>query len=180
MGEKMIEKRRAEDGFSAPLQQTRRPDDARLERSKAQLDHIAWLMDECFRIPGVNWRFGADAIIGLIPGAGDIIGALIGLVLLVRAFQYRLPKVVIARMVLNNVIDVTVGSIPLLGDAFDFFWKSNSKNMKLFHEYAGQPEQNTTRHWLFLASLIALFVMIFFFVLSAIIYLAARTIGFHL
>jgi len=150
-----------------------------LDRSKAQLDHIAWLMDECIRIPGVNWRFGIDALIGLIPGAGDILGGLIGLLLLVRAFQYRLPKVVITRMILNNLIDVTVGSIPLLGDAFDFFWKSNSKNMTLFHEYAGQPEASTTRHWLFLWLLISLFLFVFFLIFAGIIYLASRTIGLH-
>jgi Domain of unknown function (DUF4112) len=153
---------------------------ATLERSKAQLDHIAWLMDECFRIPGLNWRFGVEALIGLVPGAGDVLGGLIGLLLLIRAFQYRLPKVVVARMIFNNIIDVAVGSIPLFGDAFDFIWKSNSKNMKLFHEYAGQPAANTMRHWLFLWALIVLFLFVFFLVFAGILYLFSRTIGLHL
>jgi Domain of unknown function (DUF4112) len=156
---------------------TEQRNEIQLDRSKAQLDHIAWLMDECFRIPGVNWRFGLDALIGLIPGAGDVLGGLMGLLLLIRAFQYRLPKVVITRMILNNLIDVTVGAIPLLGDAFDFIWKSNSKNMQLFHEYAGQPEASTTRHWLLIWLLISLFLFVFFLIFAGIIYFASHTIG---
>ena len=161
------------------LRSADRGNETQLAKSTAQLDHIAWLMDDCFRIPGVNWRFGVDALIGLIPGAGDVLGGLIGLLLLVRAFQYRLPKVVITRMIVNNLIDVTVGSIPFLGDAFDFFWKSNSKNMTLFHEYAGQPEASTLRHWLLLWLLISFFLFIFFLIFAGLIYFASRTVGLH-
>jgi hypothetical protein len=148
-----------------------------LERSRQQIDRIAYIMDNCFRIPGLNWRFGAEALIGLVPGAGDVIGGIIGLFLLVRAIQFRLPKVVIARMVLNNLIDVTVGAIPFLGDAFDFFWKSNTKNMNLFHQYAGQPEKSTSRHWMLIGAIIFSFTLLFVLVFAGIIYLASRTIG---
>lgn len=178
MEEKILVKTRREKTDQISPDPTRTPDDPKLARLKTQLDHIAWIMDQCFRIPGVKWRFGAEAIIGLVPGAGDVLGGIVGLVVLVRAFQYRLPKVVIARMIFNNVIDVTVGTIPILGDVFDVFWKSNTKNMKLFHKYAGQPEQSTTRHWLFLFSLIGFFVMIFFFIIAAIIYVLSRAIVF--
>lgn len=148
-----------------------------LDRSRQQIDRIAYIMDECFRIPGLNWRFGVEALLGLVPGAGDVIGGIIGLFLLVRAFQFKLPKVVIARMVINNLIDVTVGSVPFLGDAFDFFWKSNTKNMNLFHQYAGQPEKSTTSHWILIGGIVISFVLLFLLIFAAIIYLASRTIG---
>jgi hypothetical protein len=145
-----------------------------LERVKDQLDHIAWLMDNAFRIPGLGWRFGVEALIGLVPGAGDIVSGAIGLVLLFRAFQFKLPGVVIMRMIFNNLIDITVGSIPFLGDLFDFVWKSNTKNMKLFRQYAEEPATSTTKHWIFIASVIGGFVLIMIAILLLFIYFIYR------
>ena len=116
-------------------------------------------------------------MIGLIPGAGDVIGGIVGLFLLIRALQFRLPKVVIARMIFNSLIDVIIGSIPFLGDAFDFFWKSNTKNMQLFHEYAGQPAKSTRKHWILIAAIVVSFTLLVVFVLAGVLYLASRTIG---
>ena len=132
-----------------------------LTKTGAQLDQIAYLMDQCFRIPGINWRFGVESLIGLVPGAGDLVGGAIGLVILFRAFQFKLPKIVIVRMIANTLLDVTLGTIPFLGDAFDFFWKSNTRNMKLFHHYAEAPEKSTRAHWIFLGSLVAGFFLVF-------------------
>ncbi len=132
-----------------------------LAKTGAQLDQIAYLMDQCFRIPGINWRFGVESLIGLVPGAGDLVGGAIGLLVLFRAFQFKLPKIVIVRMIANTLLDVTVGSIPFLGDAFDFFWKSNTRNMKLFHQFAQAPEKSTRSHWIFLGSLVAGFFLVF-------------------
>lgn len=129
-----------------------------LARVGEQLDRLAWMLDDMFRIPGLNWRFGLDALIGLIPGVGDVASACLGLLILVRAFQFKLPRVVMARMALNSLLDVVIGSIPIAGDLFDFVWKSNAMNMKLFRQYAQQPERSTTRHWMFIAVLILLFV----------------------
>ena len=132
-----------------------------LEKTGAQLDQIAYLMDQCFRIPGINWRFGVESLIGLVPGAGDLVGGAIGLLVLFRAFQFKLPKIVILRMITNTLLDITVGSIPFLGDAFDFFWKSNTRNMKLFHHYAEEPQKSTRAHWIFLGSLAGGFLLLF-------------------
>src|SRR6187549_1939229 len=106
-----------------------------LAKAKDQLGQLAWLMDDLFKVPGINWRFGLDFLIGLIPGGGDLLTGAMGMVLLMRAFQFRLPGIVILRMVLNTLIDFLIGSIPVLGDLFDFAWKSNSMNMKLFQQY---------------------------------------------
>lgn len=129
-----------------------------LAKAGEQLNRLAWMLDDMFRIPGLNWRFGLDALIGLIPGVGDVVSALLSLLILFRAFQFKLPRIVMARMMLNSLIDVGVGSIPFVGDLFDFVWKSNDMNMKLFRQYAEQPERSTKHHWIFIGLLIFLFV----------------------
>jgi len=145
-----------------------------LARVKDQLDHVAWLMDNAFRIPGLGWRFGVEALIGLIPGAGDIVSGAIGLILLFRAFQFKLPGVVILRMIFNSLIDFIIGSIPFLGDLFDFVWKSNTKNMKLFRQYAEEPAASTTKHWIFIGSVVGGFVLIMIAILVLFIYFIYR------
>ena len=120
------------------------------------------------RFQAVNWRFGAEALIGLIPGAGDIISGAMGLMLLFRAFQFKLPKIVILRMIVNTLLDITIGAIPFVGDVFDFIFKANTRNMTMFRQYAEQPAQSTIRHWIFLAvvagffGLVVLGIVLFF------------------
>jgi hypothetical protein len=100
-----------------------------------QLDFLAKLMDSQFRIPGTEIRFGLDALIGLIPGAGDLSTfALSGFMVIMMA-QNGASGFVLARMILNILIDALVGSIPLVGDIFDVAFKANSKNMRLMHEH---------------------------------------------
>jgi hypothetical protein len=145
-----------------------------LERVKNQLDHVAWLMDNLFRIPGLGWRFGVEAIIGLVPGAGDIVSGAIGAILLYRAFQFKLPGVVILRMIFNSLMDVTIGTIPFLGDLFDFVWKSNTRNMKLFRQYAEEPAASTTRHWIFIGAFVGGFLLLLIGILFLFIYFINR------
>jgi hypothetical protein len=158
---------------------------SRLQRHKSedvakvqdQLDQIAWILDNAFRIPGINWRFGIEPLIGLIPGAGDIVSGAIGLLLLIRAFQFKLPKIVIARMLLNSGLDLTIGAIPFIGDLFDFVYKSNTRNMKLFHQYAEGPAESTTRHWIFIACVLGLFGAILFGIFLFFIFLVRLMLG---
>jgi hypothetical protein len=146
------------------------PGSLELQRARNQLDQFAWLMDQCFRIPILNWRFGLEALIGLVPGAGDVVSGALGLVLLIRAFQFKLPRIVITRMILNSLLDIGAGTVPILGDVFDFAWKSNTRNMKLFHRYASEPQAGTRRHWIFLGLLIAGFLAVFAVVMSVVLY----------
>ncbi len=95
------------------------------------LETLAHALDGLFRIPGTDWRFGLDALVGMIPGVGDAATSVASFSILIAAVRYRVPKVVILRMALNLAIDYVVGSIPLLGDAFDFVWKANTKNLHL-------------------------------------------------
>ena len=92
-------------------------------------------MDEQFTIPGTNIRFGLDGIIGLIPGAGDISTFVISAYLLTIMAKNGASGYVMARMVLNVVIDAVFGMIPILGDLFDIAFKANTKNMKLMREH---------------------------------------------
>jgi hypothetical protein len=110
-------------------------DDLRSEAVAKILERLAWLMDRAIPIPGTNLRVGLDAILGLIPGGGDFVCGLIQTGLVLTALhQYRVPKVVAARMAANVLIDLGIGAIPLVGDAFDAVFKANTRNLKLLGE----------------------------------------------
>ncbi len=99
------------------------------------MERLANLMDTQFRIPGTDIRFGLDAIIGLIPGAGDLSTfAVSGFMILVMA-RNGASSYVLARMVLNVLIDTIIGSIPLIGDLFDVAFKANTRNIRLMQEH---------------------------------------------
>lgn len=100
-----------------------------------QLDLLAKLMDNQFRIPGTGIRFGLDAIIGLIPGVGDISTFFVSGYMLMVMSRNGASGFVMARMVLNIAIDALVGMVPLLGDLFDVAFKANTRNMRLMHEH---------------------------------------------
>ncbi len=105
--------------------------DAALPADLQALRRFAVLMDEAFSIPGTRRKFGLDAVIGLVPGIGDSVGAIMSLWIIVGALRHRVPATKIARMLLNVFIDLTVGSIPILGDIFDFFFTENVSNADL-------------------------------------------------
>ena len=96
----------------------------------------AVLLDSAFRIPGTGIRFGLDAIVGLIPGLGDISTPAFAALLLVQAVRMRLPVVVQARMVLNAAFDMLIGLVPILGDLADIGWKANLRNLALLERHA--------------------------------------------
>ena len=104
-------------------------------KSIARLRGLARLMDAQFKIPGTNIRFGLDGLLGLIPGAGDLSTfAVSGYMVMILA-QNGASGFVLARMVLNILIDAVFGSIPLLGDIFDVYFKANIRNIKLMEEH---------------------------------------------
>lgn len=92
---------------------------------------LASLMDAAWGIPGTKFRFGADSLLGLIPGAGDALTASISAYLLYGAWRHGTSNWTLVRMAGNILIDLLFGSIPLLGDLFDFMWKSNQRNVRL-------------------------------------------------
>src|SRR2546423_10381613 len=122
------------------------------------LDQISRWMDGLFRIPGVGWRFGLDALIGLIPGFGDTGTTLVSFYILAAAVRYRVPKITLLRMGLNIAIDYVVGSVPVVGDLADAWWKSNRKNVELLRKRAtvSAEEARSGRgsDWIFVGGLI--------------------------
>ena len=124
------------------------------------LDDLAFYLDDLFRIPGVGWRFGLDAIIGLVPNVGDTLTSLASFYILIAGVRYGVPKITLLRMALNIGIDYLVGSIPFIGDAFDFFWKSNKQNMNLIRDRATGKDKGTTGDYIFIFGLIGLLILI--------------------
>ena len=105
------------------------------ERRLRRLQTIAQAMDTAFFIPGTNIRFGADALLGLIPGAGDLIGAAISLAIVNEARRLGVPRSLLAKMIVNIGLDTVMGSVPLFGDVFDVYFKSNRRNAQLVLEH---------------------------------------------
>jgi hypothetical protein len=104
-----------------------------------RLRAVSRLLDSAFTIPGTRYRFGLDAIIGLVPGLGDAVSALFSAYLVLQASRLGAPRAVVTRMVANVAIDTIVGWIPVLGDLFDVAWKSNVRNMDLLEEHLRHP-----------------------------------------
>jgi hypothetical protein len=104
-------------------------------------ERLVRALDDGIRVPGTSIRFGLDPIIGLLlPGAGDAVSGAGSVALLVLALRERVPTVVLLRMVFHILVDTLGGSIPLVGDVFDFFFKSNRKNLELIERHRRNPE----------------------------------------
>jgi hypothetical protein len=100
---------------------------------------LSRLLDSAFVVPGTNYRFGLDALIGLVPGLGDVVSALFSGYLVLQASRLGAPRSVVSRMIGNIALDTAVGWVPLLGDLFDVAWKSNNRNMALLEQHLQQP-----------------------------------------
>jgi hypothetical protein len=144
------------------------------------LDQLSRWMDGLFRIPGVGWRFGLDAIVGLIPGLGDTLTSLASFYILASAVRYRVPKITLLRMALNIGVDYTLGSLPVVGDLFDAWWKSNQMNVELIRKRATVSAEEARRgrlsDWLFLG-LIILFLIVLLFGSIALAFFILRFIA---
>ena len=121
---------------------------------------LALIMDEFLRFPGTKIRFGLDPIIGLLPGIGDVSSAIISAMALIHAARYGVPKILLARMAMNILINELVGIIPGLGDAFSFWFKSNVRNYKLLRRYSAAPTRSRKGDWIFLVAVLSLLFVI--------------------
>jgi hypothetical protein len=110
-----------------------------------ELELLAHWMDTVFEIPVLKLRFGLDALLGLLPGGGDVGTALVSLYILSASNRYGLPRITVARMALNIALDFLVGSIPVMGDLFDVYWKSNQRNMALLRRHLNAPLSTTPK-----------------------------------
>lgn len=117
------------------MQNTAIPQPHRNTQALRHIESLAKLMDSRFRFPGTNIRFGLDALLGLIPGAGDLSTFAVSSYMLYIMAQNGASGFVMARMILNVLMDGIIGSIPIVGDIFDIGFKANMRNLKLMQEH---------------------------------------------
>jgi len=108
--------------------------DARDSQAR-ELELLAHWMDTVFEIPVLKLRFGLDALLGLLPGGGDVGAALASIYILGAANRYGIPRITVLRMALNIALDVLIGAIPVVGDLFDVYWKSNQRNVAILRKH---------------------------------------------
>jgi len=166
--------------------------------SDRNLDLLSHLLDDFLRIPGTQIRFGLDGIVGLIPGVGDVIGAMASWIIILAAWLRGVPRVTLARMLTNVAIETIVGTIPVLGDAFDIAWKANRKNFALLERSTGtvpnyrvsgnadiparmslgttpqQRKQHAFSDWMFLLLLLVGMLLLLMIPLMLLAYLAGK------
>jgi hypothetical protein len=122
------------------------------------VERLGWLMDDLFRVPILGWRFGLDALVGLIPGLGDTSTSLVSFYILASAVRHGVPKITLLRMGLNIGFDYLLGSLPVVGDIADAWWKSNQKNVALLRKRATvsaeEAQAGSMSDWIFVGGII--------------------------
>ena len=126
-------------------------------------ERLAWYLDEAFSVPGTGFRFGWDAILGLVPGLGDLVTGFVQVLLVLHVAKNRaIPASLLLRLFANVAIDSVLGAIPLLGDVFDAFFKANTRNVRLLRhaeaELAASGRISGTRHVVYLTCLVGTLV----------------------
>lgn len=140
----------------------------------ATADLIADILDTTVKIPGTPFYLGLDPLLGLIPGIGDVLANLIGTVILSLAARLEVPRIVIARMSLNLLINGTVGAIPILGDLFSVWFRSHARNAVLLRQAATRPDRATHRDWLYVAGIIGGTALVLILAIALVLWLVMK------
>ena len=144
------------------------------------LERIGTVMDRAIKIPGTNIRIGLDPIIGFFfPVLGDWVGGIVSAYIVLASIRHGLPKSTIAKMVFNVGVDVLLGTIPVVGDAFDFAWKPNEKNLRLLNKYATGKRSSLWSDWAWVIVLLGLLGLFMVAMIGFAIY-ALNKADFHL
>jgi hypothetical protein len=117
------------------------PETPRERAARERLDFLAWLLDSSIPLPGTRFTIGLDAIIGLLPFLGDLIGVALSSFIVAEASRLGAPRALLMRMAFNVAVDGFVGLVPFLGDAFDAGWKANQKNVRLLSAWLDHPHR---------------------------------------
>ena len=140
----------------------------RFTAAEHRIGRFTKVLDELIEIPGTGVKVGLDPVIGLIPIAGDAVAALVGGWVILEASRFGVPRIVLARMILNLTVDLAIGAIPFLGDLFDLAFRSNSRNLALFRRHALDPAASTRGEQALFVGLALLIVGIVWLVANAI------------
>lgn len=122
--------------------------------SNEHLDYVAALLDDIFRLPGTQIRFGLDALIGWIPGVGDAMTGVASFLIVFASWRRGAKGVTLARMAANVLLETAIGAIPVAGDVFHVIWKANRRNYRLLLREREQPGASSHRDWMFLGVLL--------------------------
>jgi len=150
------------------------PRDEARDHLIAIADILAKALDTTVRIPGTSIYIGLDPLIGLIPGIGDALANMIGAAIIGIAARLRLPRVVLARMSLNLLINGVVGAVPLVGDVFSIWFRSHAKNAALLREAAMRPDRETSPDWFYLTGIIGGTVLAMVLAIAFVVWLVAK------
>ena len=115
---------------------------------------LALIMDEFIRVPGTKFKFGLDPLLGLLPGLGDTGSALVSAFALIQAARLGVPKILLARMSLNILINEVIGIVPVVGDAFSFWFKSNARNYQIIKNHTAAPGVARRSDWIFVIAVL--------------------------
>ncbi len=145
--------------------------DARADRFASferRFSMVSRVMDELVAVPGTSVRIGLDPIVGLVPVVGDAVSAAVGFWLIAEAARFGVPRIVVGRMIANTVVDLVIGAIPVLGDVFDVFSRSNTRNLALFRRHALDPAASTRGEQVAVAGIVLVVVGLLWIVAAAI------------
>ncbi len=107
--------------------------------------NLSYYLDNSIGIPGTGYRIGLDAVIGLVPGLGDLVGGIFSSYIVYEAYRCGVPKKALLRMIYNVAVETLIGIVPIAGDIFDAAWKANTKNIALLDEYLSSNEYTASR-----------------------------------
>jgi hypothetical protein len=139
----------------------------RFHAAERRIGRVTRALDELIEVPGTSIRVGLDPLVGLIPVVGDAVGAIVGVWVIAEAARFGIPRVVLSRMVVNLLLDLGIGAIPLIGDVYDVAMRSNSRNLALFRRHALEPDASTRGHQAFLAGLVLVVIGLVWLLLVA-------------
>lgn len=132
--------------FGAKARNYSSRDEKRRQAILKQVNGLAWLLDNSIRLPFINYRIGVDAVIGVVPGLGDVVGLLLSSYIVTQAMRLGVPRITLLRMIGNLAIETVLGMVPLLGDIFDATYKANARNVKLLNEVIEQEAHRRSTH----------------------------------
>lgn len=144
-----------------------RTPDIKLTGKLKWVERIAYLLDERFRIPGTNFRFGLDPILNLIPVAGDLSGFVLSSALILTMAKNGASGRIVALMAVNAILDATIGAIPFIGQVFDFFYKANSKNIRLLKEHYEEGKHQGSGKSVWITAIVVVIVLFLLFLFLA-------------
>ena len=136
-------------------------------QARERLQKLAWLLDSSIPIPGTRFTIGLEALIGLVPVLGDLIGVLLSSYIVSEAARLGVGKSILARMTFNVAVEGLAGMVPFAGDLFDAAWKANQRNVRLLNDYLEQPRRATASSRKFIAAIFLVLALLIALIVGA-------------